>query len=371
VERWFIKSRRSLARCTKDKDHEDEMLLQSLDNSRQVRQSPAVCTREAASQSKQPSPPSGQWRSGDLDYVPVLLDSETPSLPSELSTQISMTCFSSYGSQKRPVSPTFNDAISRELSLLCSHMLVLATLNILIGGTSCKRSLQHVALESAFPETSLSNLAPALFRPGFKQLMAHNSRFLPSILCAISSSWVRNCQGPGLRATLIELSNSTPPVSDYGNIAEAGVQGSVERLSAVVQGRMWRMMHKKLSDAAICRKITWESVDPTRIIDAEDAVTDEDLLGSRRAEGQKGIYLSPGKDLQECITDGYIDGDDLLLFDAMSDDEGLLSYFDEMEKLEVEKQTDEMLFGSENCEDEGDTEIVLLLDGDAEDTMLL
>ena len=154
-------------------------------------------------------------------------------------------------------------------------------------------------------------------------------------------------------------------------MVQAGEQGSVERLSAVVQGIVWGMMQRNLSDSSICGKIKWEGVDPTNIVDAEDPVVDEDLLGSCDAGKQSGIDLTIAMDLEQLVEDVYIDDEELLLFDTLSDDEGLLSYFDEMEKIEVERQTDEMLFGGGEYENEGDLEIELVLDGDTEDTMLL
>jgi hypothetical protein len=64
------------------------------------------------------------------------------------------------------------------------------------------------------------------------------------------------------------------------------------------------------------------------------------------------------------------DDEELLFIDPLVEDNELLAYFDEMEKLDVEKQTDEMLFGSEEPEDE-DVSDIILLDGENEEIMLL
>ena len=370
LERWFCKSRRRLMRAVNDDCRKNEMFLEPQSSALQLPEIPIAFIGEGL------PPPASNWftprldqrRLWDQNNMTISFDKATPSLASEPSTQSSMLSLSTSSTHKRSLSSLTNDATFRELPLPCAHLLTSTALNILIGGSSCKRSLQNVTLSDAFPQTSLSNLAPSLFRSGFKMLMAHNSRFLPTVSSAISLSWVRNCQGPGLRRKLLELSNLSPPGPDYGYSVQHGEQGSVERLNAVVQSKVWGMMQRKLSDPAICGKIKWESVDPTSIVDAEDPFMDEDLLGSCDMEKGVGVDVIVS---EECIEDVYIDDDDLLLFDGFSDDEGLLSYFDEMEKIEVEKQTNEILFSSGEYEYEGDLEIELPLDGDIEDAILL
>ncbi|KIM95222.1 hypothetical protein OIDMADRAFT_183828 [Oidiodendron maius Zn] len=370
LERWFCKSRRRLMRAVNDDGRKDEMFLEPQSSALQLPEIPIAFIREGLPPpaSNWFTPHLGQRRLWDQNNMSISFDKATPSLASEPSTQSSMLSLSTSSTHKRSLSSLTNDATFGELPLPCAHLLTSTALNILIGGSSCKRSLQNVTLSDTFPQTSLSNLAPSLFRPGFKMMMAHNSRFLPTVSSAISLSWVRNCQGPGLRRKLLELSNLSPPGPDYGYIAQYGEQGSVERLNAVVQSKVWGMMQRKLSDPAICGKIKWESVDPTSIVDTEDPFIDEDLLGSCDTEKGVGVDVIVS---EEFIEDVYIDDDDLLLFDSFSDDEGLLSYFDEMEKIEVEKQTNEMLFSSGEYEDERDLEIELPLDGDIEDAILL
>lgn len=120
------------------------------------------------------------------------------------------------------------------------------------------------------------------------------------------------------------------------------------------------MMQSKLSDAAAVRKFKWEILDPER--------NDNPGVGDGRPHESQSTTLG----FDEFIEEEYGDDDGELLFDGAFDDEGLLSYFDEMEKLEVEKQTDEMLFGSgEYGEEDFDSEIELLLDENNQEAMLL
>jgi hypothetical protein len=131
------------------------------------------------------------------------------------------------------------------------------------------------------------------------------------------------------------------------------------------------MIHRKLSDPAV-GKLKWETLDPSRIAEGEDHDVDEDLLRSVDGDGRIDMDPIARANLKRFIEEEYMDGDEeLLLFDPMSDGEGLLSYFDEMEELEVQKQTDEMLFGSGEYAGEDDSEIMLLPDEDNEESMLL
>ena len=311
-----------------------------------------------------------QWELEDNDNMLSFRDDTVPSLESQTSTQISMTSTNSSVTRKRAPSSQTSIPNSSNLSLSCSSMLTSAAVNILIGGSACKRSLHNITLENAFPKAPLSVLAPALFCPGFKQIMAHNSRFLPTISQAISSSWVRNCQGPGLRAKLLALANAPPPGTYYGHSAQSGDPGSVERLRAVVQVRLWSMMQRKLSDPTTAEKLKWEIFDPSGLVDQEDFEWDEALLRSGDVDDRLNMNQIASPVLDLFIEEELTDEDDELLFDPVSDDEGLISYFDEMEQLEVEKHTDEMLFRGGDWEDEDDSKI-LLSDGNNEETMLL
>lgn len=310
----------------------------------------------------------GIWTPWDHDDMHISQDTGIPSLTSQPSTQASTT--PSYSSLYPKRGPHFDTRLPH-LSFPSSYILTSTALGMLMGCRPYKNNLQNITIEEALPKIPLSRLAPAIFCPGFKTSMAHNSRFLPTISRAISSSWVRNCQGPGLRAKLLELANKELPMSDHGYTSQAGERGSMERLSAVVQVGAWTMMQRKLSDPAVAGRLRWERLDARKPADGDDQGVDEDLLGPGEIEGRLDISPEGDNGMEWFIDDEYMDDDEELLFDDTSaEDQGLLGYFDEMERLAVERLTDEMLFGSEEWEDEG-SDMMLLLDGEAEETMLL
>ena len=129
-------------------------------------------------------------------------------------------------------------------------------------------------------------------------------------------------QGPGLRRKLVELSKV--PVDDQS----ASTEGSVERLSSVVQTRVWSMMQRALFDPSAARKLRMERVDT---VDEEEMC--EMLLGEENENGT---------------------------------DDGLLDYFDELESRTVESETEEMIFGC-GWKDE----LLLDFESDKSENMLL
>lgn len=372
MNRWLSTARFRLAKSMRSEQNEDDMLLEDMNINQRSLKMPTSCIDDDISlaNADQIIPSATHQEPYNQDDILPFIGDEAPSLASPPSTQSSLSSNNSFVAHQLAPHPPNGYTCSPLFPLLSSSMLISAAFNVLIGGSACKRSLQSITLEKAFPKTPLTILTPTLFCPRFKQLMAHNYRFLPTISQTISSSWVRNCQGPGLRAKLLELSNLPSPGSSFGHATQSGETGSVERLSAVVQSRVWSMMQRKLSDPSMVGKLQWESVDHGGILDGEDPAMYEDLLASADMDAQNEMVNGVSGGLEQFITDGYMDEEELLLFDQMSDDEGLLSYFDEMEKIEVEKQTDEMLLGSEEYEDE-DSDEVLLLDGDNEEMMLL
>jgi hypothetical protein len=313
--------------------------------------------------------PPGIWRSPDHSDMIFLEDSEIPSLISQSSIEASITSIGSSISQKRLFLPSPGDTGPTVLSQSCSNELTSAGFGILVGGCISKRFLRSITIEKEFPNLPLSRLIPTIFCPGFNESMAHNSRFLPTISYAVSSSWVGNCQGPGLRAKLLELENVALPELDDGHLVRSGEARLVERLSVVVQVRLWSMMHMKLSDPAITGRFQQTSFNTSAI---EDEEYRSDQVLRRLGEGEVlGMEQSADRDPQEFIESRYMEDDEELLFiDPLAEDKEPLAYFDEMEKLDVEKQTDEMLFRSEEPEEEERSDIVLL-DGEVEETMLL
>lgn len=227
-------------------------------------------------------------------------------------------------------------------------------LHLLISGSTIRSQLNdaNIAIGSPHPSITLSVLAPSIFCPGFKQLVAHNAKFLPTISNAVCSAWVRNAQGPGLREKLVALSVST--VSELGEgDSEAVDERSAERLSGVFQARVWAMMQTGLLDARSARGLKWEPSNKIRNNGGADDCQEEDLLqghcGVTDAErGHSEVKLS------DLLEDEFMDYEEELLFknlshgDAVEEDmEELLQHFEEEERRQVEMDTDEMLFGNE------------------------
>jgi hypothetical protein len=188
--------------------------------------------------------------------------------------------------------------------------------------------------------------------------MAHNAHFLPTVSHAISVSWPRNIQSPSLRQKLSRLANS--PVSqllDEGR-DEDGEAGTSARLAAVVQSRLWGMMQRKLYDPSDAAKIWRKSA-----LQENPGEDDEypDLLAAVREQGKVAAELGEFGDDEDEFED-LIPGDD----------EGLLGYWEERERLSIECETEEMLFRSGWDEEEKvERDVCLLDDGAGDDFMLI
>ncbi len=192
------------------------------------------------------------------------------------------------------------------------------------------------------------------------QSVALNASFIPKLSHAISTSWPKNVQSPNLKRKLLQLATLSPSLTKDAHGSEENETN--QRLSAVVQSHLWEVMRKKLYDPAIARRL-WRQgeIRPDAIEEEEDF---EDLIET------------------ECERDGGEDED--LLGDLADDDEfndlladegdDLLEYLEdsERERLAVERETDEMLFGNEWDETISEEDILLLeTGGDAEDSILL
>ncbi|KAH8685414.1 hypothetical protein BGZ60DRAFT_395144 [Tricladium varicosporioides] len=297
------------------------------------------------------------------------LISGIPSLTSQ-----SPTCsIVSTTSQLIPESPIRNITqggldLSVSLQVLKLSPLVKQGLHILIGG--CGRRIHQetkgIQLRRPQPETSLSKIAPAIFSPGFRETMSHNIKFLSTISHTLSITLPRNAQSPMLRSNLLMLAQSEK--SAIPNIdRECWGRGSVQRLAAVVQTRLWAMMHKQIYDPSAARKLAWESIIDGDVDETNGRGENQfyPRIGrSTTAKSKLGTNKTGEKD-----TDEFRD-----LFGA--DEEDLLAYFDEseIERMEIEQGTDEMLLGA-GCDGGGkemDNEILLSLEiGSEEDSMLL
>jgi hypothetical protein len=191
--------------------------------------------------------------------------------------------------------------------------------------------------------------------------MAHNAHFVPTISRAASVSWPRNTQSPSLRQKLTQLENSPPSLTDE-NQDRGSEAGTTSRIAAVVQSRLWGMMQRKLYDSSDAAKIWRKS--PLRENLTEDECPDllETLGTGEREEGRVMIELG------EFSEDEADEFEDLL----SRDDDELLEYLEERERLSVERETDEMLFGGGWGEDEEEEQSESLLDNEAgSDIMLL
>jgi hypothetical protein len=306
--------------------------------------------------------------------------STTPSLTSQCST---IPTISSITSLKRPAKDEIIESTSTStpatLPLNPANKLSNLALHTLIGGPSNrKRDLQGIQIHKPPPSTGLSILVPSMFCPCFKELMAHNSKFLPTISNAISSSWVRNVQGVGLRQRLVALSNAK--VSDYSD--GEGEDGSVGRLAAVVQARLWKMMQTRLYEEGAVKKL-WRKDDDVYSASTtinEDEGGDEDLLGQNGAIEDDGIGDASRRNFEDFIGGEFMDSDNDLFDDLLGEneesgsDDGLLGYLEEQERMAVETETDEMLFGP-GCDGRRDEEVeedpLLLEDSSEEESMLL
>jgi hypothetical protein len=289
-----------------------------------------------------------------FDYDPntdeMLLSQNTPiTTPSLTSQSSTISTLSSANSLKRRASDEVVDSRSTSISLPLTpaNKLTSFALRTVIAGTSNrKRDLQGIEICNPHPSTNLSAIAPSMFSPGFKELMAHNSKFLSTISHAICSSWMRSVQGVVLRRRLIALSNAKVSEFHHGD----GEGGSTERLMSVVQGRLWRMMQRTLHDEEAVKKL-WKNHEGAGTENAnmnEEMCEDEDLLGENGSLENSDMKADH---LEDYTGEEFMDEDEELLFgdllvggEDQESDDGLLDYLEEQERLAVEAETEEMLF---------------------------
>jgi hypothetical protein len=155
----------------------------------------------------------------------------------------------------------------------------------------------------------------------------------------------------------------------------AGEAGTSGRLAAVVQVRLWSMMQRKLYDPSSARKISRKSPE---WINSEVDRTGEDespnLLGAPEEDDEAGFVDLLGDDFEDLLAGDESNSE---LLDCLDDSE--------RERLVIEQETEEMLFGSGWDRDEEDylllenenditneAEEEILLDGGSEsDSMLV
>ncbi len=144
---------------------------------------------------------------------------------------------------------------------------------------------------------------------------------------------------------------------------EEGEAGAPTRLAAVVQSRLWGMMQRKLYDPSDAAKIWRKSTLPADSVEEDECPDLLELSGEPEVFGDQKTSK-----LDDFDEDGVYEFEDLL----STDDDDLLEYMEERERLSVERETEEMLLGSGWAEDARDEDDVCLLEGDdGVDPMLL
>jgi hypothetical protein len=134
-------------------------------------------------------------------------------------------------------------------------------------------------------------------------------------------------------------------------------------------------MQRKLFDPAVASKLQCETSYMDRRVDAEELGEDEDLLAPSDKEKELDSKRRMSIDRGGLIGDEFMVDDELLFVNDNRDaeQEGLLDYFDDKERLAVERQTDEVLFwdGDGDYNDDGGSDIVLSFDSEVEEESML
>ena len=316
-----------------------------------------------------------KYSEADVDEM-LLSHATSTTTPSWIAQPSTISTTSSIRSTKRP---SLDNAIDSESTPIYTKNFItpakeltsFALRTLIAGPSNRKRDLQGIQIRKAPLSIYLSAIVPSIFCPGFKGLMAQNSKFLPTISNTICSSVVRNVQGAVLRQNLIALSNGKVSAYHDGD----GEQGSAGRLANVVQARLWRMMQRTLWNEDAVKKL-WKRDEVSMAEDftrKEDDCEDDDLLGNNSADRN----IDTKEDfLDECTLEEFMNNDEESLFedllsaeDDRENDDDLLHYFQEQERLAVEAETEEMLFGSEGdlvrCAEVGQEEETLFLEDDS------
>lgn len=198
------------------------------------------------------------------------------------------------------------------------------------------------------------------------QGMASNNQFLTTITRTISFSWPRYVQSPSLRRKLAQLGNRGEDNDHSSDRKDV----DTTLLSGVVSGRLWAMMQKKLHISS--RKLAWDlSIDKEDMVhedSLDNSPADPDILG----EGYEKLHnfedLLADDFEEKDFEEAFLEFEDLFADDGTSDD-GLLDCLaeTERERIQIENNTDDMLFGyagNYNREEFPD-------DGQGDDSMML
>jgi hypothetical protein len=145
------------------------------------------------------------------------------------------------------------------------------------------------------------------------------------------------------------------------NPDEAGEAGSSRRLAAVVQARLWGMMQRKLYDPSAARKMLRKSSDEHIKVDEIGDAECPNLFRTLAGDEAEFIDLIGvnvgGGDFEHLLT-----GDE-------EDEEGPLDYLEdsERERLAIEQETEEMLFGN-GWDESGEDDLLFQNENDNRNT---
>ncbi|PVH81768.1 hypothetical protein DL98DRAFT_570905 [Cadophora sp. DSE1049] len=222
------------------------------------------------------------------------------------------------------------------ITIASSSTLVDVAFRALMGAALPRRrpTLQTLHFKSP-PEVTMSTFVPSMFSLGFKNSIAGHSRFLPTISHALSASMPQNIQTPSLRRKLLQLSNLGPSQFPDPN-SHAGHPGTGERLSSVVQSRLWSMMQRKLFETAAGQR-NWR---PSTQGDGDEESDFEDMLATIEDEPQFKIDGDDG-----------ISDDEMLFADDENDDLLLSDEYDhfnaDWQRHAIEDEIEDMLLGDD------------------------
>ncbi|TGO67729.1 hypothetical protein BOTNAR_0036g00040 [Botryotinia narcissicola] len=290
---------------------------------------------------------------------------------------------STIGSVSQKCNATFNSQDKEYVpDPTASCKLVTAAMHVMIAGLETRRrTTKGIKIDnnSKISTISLAALGPVMFCPGFKQSVTHNSRYTPRIM-QMMTSWARNAQTPGLRQKFEQIANMPTSgfVDEKTDEEMHGELGSEKRLTAVVKARLWSMMQRTLHDLPAARQIIIKRSTSEDVVMAEGFDEYEDLLDSIAddADVQDSAMLdnefrwimdnhSENSAFDNILSDdeGMPDHgfDDLLLEDEEDFYESLLKG-EEMERLAMESESEEMFFGHRwQLEDEEQYDDLLLV----------
>ncbi|TGO57682.1 hypothetical protein BCON_0063g00390 [Botryotinia convoluta] len=274
-----------------------------------------------------------------------------------------------------------------------SCKLVTAAIHVMIAGIETRRRMtKGVRIDniSNISAVSLAALGPVMFSPGFKKSVAHNSRYTPRII-QMMTSLARNAQTPGLRQKIERIANMPTSgfVTEETDEEIHGELGSEKRLAAVVKARLWSMMQRTLHDLSAARQIINKHSASENVVMAEGIDGYDDLLDSivNDADIQDSAMVddefrwimdnhseTSAFDIILSDDEGIPDQefDDLLLEDDDDVYESLLSG-EEMERLAIESESEEIFFGHHwQLEDEEQyDDLLLFVEGPGHDELLL